>query len=270
MNKLIKKYYENCFSKTVFDKSNEFQLFKNTILRKLLIEGKFLYKFFSFNQEKQLNKQKLNTLREEKIWCAPYYKFFDKTEFDIQFNAEKFNRSASTHMNAFDFIEAIKRISCLASFTYEYSDKMWNDYANKGNGFCVKYEMLNCDMFFPILYDEKKHYDFTEDLIRSFKAMQNAEKYRNIDFLNDPNFVRLGILPFVLKDLKEYGGEKELRLLYRVNFIEPKNNYYGSDVLLSDAGLKVSKLILDFDNCSFREELLNIAKENNYALEYRY
>lgn len=269
MNKLIQNYYEHCFEKAVFDENDQFDKEKNKLLSSLFVENKYLYKFFSFDNNKVLNKKKLKTLQKEQIWCSPYYDFFDKTEFGIQFDIQEYKRKVSSDINILGFIEYIKRISNLASFTYENTNYMWNEYSNKGNGFCIKYEVVDSNMFFPVLYDKKNSYDFTEDLIVSFEVMEKAKSYNDIQLLNNLHFKRLSILPFVLKDAETYNKEKEIRLLDKVDYINIDNNYHGKLLSLNEAGLKVSKVILDFDNCLYREEILKIAKENSYVVEFR-
>ena len=273
MDNCIKQYYSQCFNKNVFSQKENISNFdseKQKILNKLFIDGKYIYKFYFFDSNDRLNKLKLSSLKNEEIWCSQYFEFLDTSEFDIKFNISAFNSNINTNIDVEEFVKIIKKISNLASFTYEYSNYMWGNYGGNGMGFCVKYEVLDSNFFYPILYDKKEDYDFTEDLIYSFNSMQKALITQDINELNNKYFERLAVLPFVLKDSNKFCKEKEIRLLDKNDIILIDNNFNGRAVSLKTAGLKVNKIIIDFDSCPYRKEITEIVKDNNYKLDYRY
>lgn len=264
MNWTIKNFYEQYFSADLFDVSNFSQRLKDAVIRHMLLEGKYLYKFYAFDDCTKLNKQKIETFRNERIWCSPYYKFSDESEFEVKFCEEPFKKET---ISTTEFLKNIRQTANLASFTYEYSDYMWETYANKGNGFCVEYEILDTDSFYPVLYDKKDDYDFTVDIIETLRVLRSAA---SIEDLNNYHYQRLAILPLVLKDRKLYKDEKEIRFLDRNESVPLDKGFLGQGISLKKCGLKAQAIIVDFEQCAYKEEVTEIAKENHYDVRLRY
>ena len=263
MDKIIKDFYEKYFSADFFGTEDFNQRLKNSVVRSMLMEGKHLYKFYGFDHRANLNRQKIETLKNEEIWCSPYYRFSDKSEFEIKFCGNPF---VGETFSGLEFLESVRRTSNLASFTYEYSNYMWETYANRGNGFCVEYEILDTDSFYPVLYDKKDDYDFTVDIIETLRVLRSAA---SIEDLNNYHYQRLAILPLVLKDRKLYKDEKEIRFLDRNESVPLDKGFLGQGISLKKCGLKARAIIVDFEQCVYREELFQIAKENQYGLRLR-
>jgi len=269
VNWTIKNFYEQYFSADLFDVSNFSQRLKDAVIRHMLLEGKYLYKFYAFDDCIKLNKQKIETFRNERIWCSPYYKFSDESEFEVKFCEEPFKKET---ISATEFLKNIRQTANLASFTYEYSDYMWEIYANKGNGFCVEYEILDTDSFYPVLYDKKDDYDFTVDIIETLRVLQSVSSIGagNIKSLNNYHYKRLAILPLVLKDKESYKDEKEIRFLAQNESVPLDKRFLGQGISLQKCGLKARTIVVDFEQCVYREDLFQIAKENQYGVRLRH
>ena len=263
MDKIIKDFYEKYFSADFFGTEDFSQRLKDSLVRNMLIEGKRLYKFYEFDHRIALNRQKIETLKKEKIWCSPYYRFSDKSEFEIKFCGNPF---VGETFSGPEFLESVRQTSNLASFTYEYSDYMWETYANRGDGFCVEYEILDTNSFYPVLYDKKDDYDFTVDIIETLRILRSAA---SIEDLNNYHYQRLAILPLVLKDRGLYKDEKEIRFLDRNENVPLGKDFLGQDISLQECGLKARAIVVDFEHCTYREELFQIAKENLYDVRLR-
>ena len=280
-----KNFFDIYFKSAVFTNKNEADQIKEREIRNIIENGKYIYKFISFDNNLSLNEKKLRSFYENKIWCSPYYVFFDNDprEFEINYNEDflsKITGKSKEYLNI--FIEKIKQLNCLTSFALTPTEHMWKEYANNGNGFCIKYELLNTDKFLLINYDNKDKYDFTEDIFESFKIMSNNSI--SIEDLNNYHFKRFAELPLVLKNNgenaeKDFRNENEIRLLeftpdtysplcnpeaYKTN----KQEFFGFNIPASQAGIKPIGIMIDLSMCKYREELLKEAKCKGYKVEF--
>lgn len=104
----------------------------------------YLYKFVWLDNNGELNEKKLSSLEKGEIWFSSRDAVNDPFEFaGIYIDKSKMRDNGWES----DFIEIIKNDILnslfLASFTSNMSDNipMWAHYANKSEGFCVKYEV---------------------------------------------------------------------------------------------------------------------------------
>ena len=162
------------------------------------------------------------------------------------------------------FLSALNEMNDISCFTYTFSDFMWEQYANNGNGFCMEFELKDSDKFFPVVYLDKDKLDYTNLIIKSFAA--KTHDFRVIS--------KLSILPWVTKDF-EFQRENELRFLCgdvydyengpMGGIIAPGRKkllgYNGIEYSFEHAGLVLQKVIIGA-NCTKSKELLDICRGN--------
>lgn len=264
-------FYDEYFKKT----NKEATEYKIKYL-KSIIDNNTIYKFIQFNMNQALNYIKLKALKNEVLWFSYYKLLNDKTEFEINYNvnqvSEKTNKSPQFINYAFELMTEVYDI---CSFSYEYQDYMWTEYANNGNGICLEFGVNNLDMLFPIDYVNKDTINFTELIIQSFN---NSDRGINN---NDP----MALLPFVVKN--PYNGklnstlEKEVRILYSPFDKEECNNgmvapniktdigHKGINVNYADIGIYLKRIIVG-NQCEINivKEIHNYSGNNNIPIDY--
>lgn len=275
---LMLNFYNEYLDKIDLE-TNKAELFKQKYLKSIIKNEKYIYKFYSFDTNTNLNFSKLKTFENNKIWFSPYYCFNDPSEFCINYDLEIASNKANIKKEVIkNFVEIIKQINDLSSFTTDMNDRMWKEYANNYKGFCVKYEILDFESFYPIIYADKNALDFTNTIIENF---YNRNRLSLMSFIKSLPFKKLSILPVVLKDFSKYGFEHEIRCLYDNDFrtinstclkgrvypnCKQEKEYKGSAIDINKIGLKISEVVIPI-TCSYREEILNICKNNNYKAQ---
>lgn len=197
-------FYDEYFSITSFTPENLDESFKDTYIRNQVIDGN-IYKFVAFTDDNVLNNVKLTMLKDHKFWASYHIYFEDKNEVSRKYNINVVSRETNVPVsiiqNFFKTVDEMNNISC---FTYAITDDMWAEYANQSNGFCMEFQLLSTNFFFPVVYVNKEKVDMTNDIIQSFKSVSNP--------LSSNANKKMSILPWVLKDEK-YHYENELRFL---------------------------------------------------------
>lgn len=253
------------------DKPDKATPYKIDYLRKAIRDGK-VYKFISFDEEENLVRTKINTLKQGKIWFSFYKTLNDETEFQINYDATKIamktRRSVS---NVHLLINYFTEMYDVYSLTYEYHNYMWKDYASNGNGICIEFNVEDYDYLYPVEYLEKENIDFDQMIISGIS---------NGDFA-------FSIIPWVIKNPynitlnMDSTKEKEVRMLYcpydfgEVNGgkiemnIKERLGYNGIAKPYVDFGLNISKIVLG-DKCD--SELIKELKEyfNANEIDYTY
>lgn len=265
-------FYDEYFKLPVFDKDNASQAFKDTYIRGKLYND-IIYKFIAFTDDESLNKKKLHMLSNNQFWASYHTYFEDKREVFRKYNIYEVTKSTNQSVNQIiEFFRIVDEMFDIACFTYEISDFMWSEYANKSNGFCMELKILDTDKFFPVSYVDKNKVDYTQEIISSYSA-DNITALKSIQ--------KLSLLPWVIKDLK-YVNENELRFMccdIYDNEDEPmggrifdgKKNlmgYKGYAYSFSYAGLSLHKIVIGC-KCTLKYELINICNTLNiqYVVE---
>ena len=66
------KEFNKCYYDTpAFQTPDSLSSMKNTYVRSIMEKEKFIYKYVAFDDNIKLNKNKLKTFLEDKIWCSP-------------------------------------------------------------------------------------------------------------------------------------------------------------------------------------------------------
>lgn len=281
----VKEFYKCYFNTPAFQTPDSLSLMKNTYVRSVMEKEKFIYKYIAFDDNIKLNKNKLKTFLEDKIWCSPYYIFYqnDPREFEILYDANVVHSNVGFTTEWVNrFVENVKLSTCLTSFAIKTSEDMWNQYTNLGRGFCIKYSVSDTNCFFPILYDNKDSYSFTQDIIATLDILK---KNPSLITLNNVHFRRFAELPYLLKNngdnyQKDYRYENEIRLLIEtpsefspvndpeVSYLK-NHNFPGFNLPVQSAGISPVEIILDINKCDYREELLHGAKEKMCSVTFK-
>lgn len=236
-----------------------------------------IYKFIMFDENEQLNKIKLETLRKDELWFSHYIYLNDSTEFEIKYDVKKVaNKVRRTKEGIKKTIESLKEIYDVCSFTYRYDDSMWENYSNGGNGICLVFKVEDYDMLFPIDYIPKWKIDYNKIIIDAFKKIDSKQMWGT----SEP----LSLLPYVTKNPQngrlDSTQEREVRILFSpfddgiVNngYIYPNvkkiSNYRGSNVSYDYCKLKLDKIIIG-DSCNqlVEKEIEDIAGIKNISLD---
>lgn len=227
------------------DKPDRATPYKIEYLKTIIGDGK-VYKFISFEGNRELTENKITTLKQGKIWFSFYKTLNDNTEFQICYDAKKIaSRTGRSVKNIDLLINCFTEMYDVYSLTYAYQDYMWKDYASNGNGICIEYEVGNYDYLYPVQYQKKSEMDFNEMIISG---------------INNGDFT-FAIMPWVIKNPynetanMDSTKEKEVRILYcpydlgEINAgrleknIKEKLGYKGIAKPYADFGLRISKVI---------------------------
>ena len=210
-----------------------------------------LYKFISFGNDDLVNTNKLSTLENKCLWFAPHHVFTDndQTEFQIYADtnaiAQKTGYRKEDIDNLLIAVRDVNDICCLSDRNSEY---MWDNYANFHSGICCVFEVIKTNDLWPVLYCNKKHVDFTSEII---SGLNNADD-------SSLCMQTLAFISPVLKDECHYKMENEVRLLNGDAYwsmenplggiLEPNKKeslgYVGRRVSWESYGLKLKKIII--------------------------
>ncbi len=244
--RIIEDYYKKLQASLFVDNSNwtnEQRGFYDEIL-----PNKLLYKYIAFDDDKGLNAQKMQCLKEKKLWYAAHYTLLDKTEFQIQANIFKVARLTNCSIQYVKYIlEMLRELSDVCCLTDSLRENMWQTYANNHNGICCVFSIYDYEKLNPVIYCKKDRADFTKEVISVIKN-PNINKAMRV----------LATVPFVLKDKQNYGVEQEIRLLsgdiYDSEFDElggridagkkKEIGYKGTTYSYEYSGLKLEKIVL--------------------------
>lgn len=206
-----------------------------------------LFKYISLTEDEKLNKQKLDTLRNQQIYmssCKELNDPFDsKGYFYKPEQLLKFDRLKHCGGKLIDDFSSFSRIASFTSCGVN-SMPMWAHYASNHMGFCVSYEMNESSnsalkgCMFPVQYIDKR-IDITELMIEQAEQVCNAIDVQEKEgkkeiILND---LTLPFLTSFFVNLKHFSWdyEEEYRCTVGEGYKEnpyfsakPKSLYIGS------------------------------------------
>ena len=198
-------FYDDFLKIPLFTDGSDFERYKDDYIHKKIINNS-IYKFIPFSEDEDFNNRKINLVAEKKLWVSCHSCFEDKNEVAISCNPKVIARKTGvSEKNVRYFINTTKEMNDVSCFTYGINDFMWKNYANGRNGFCLRFEVINTAMFYPVIYLNKERIDFTEDYIQDLRNMKKPTMEIRLS--------RPAILPWVLKD-SLFFQENELRFLY--------------------------------------------------------
>lgn len=180
-----------------------------------------LFKFYSLDDSKELNKVKMDTLSRKEVYLSNLS--YSNDPFDGKAAYFDFNiiKEKKIDMNFCDILHSIQNYQMGASLTElcEQDMQMWSKYSNEHKGYCIKYRKENNPSInsfaFPIQYIKNK-IDISEYLIEFYKKFQN--EYLGKEDFDIKKFVEKNIifiyLVLMFNNLKNssWSNEKEFRI----------------------------------------------------------
>ena len=198
-------FYDDFLSIPIFTEDSASGRYKDEYIRSKLTNNS-IYKFIPFTGDDDFNDRKIDLVAKRKLWVSCHWCFSDKNEVVAFCNPKIIAREACVSEKSVRlFVNTAKEMFDVSCFTYGISDYMWENYANKRNGFCLRFEVINSDMLYPIIYLPKERIDYTDDIIQAYRDLKEPTKEKRLP--------RHAILPWVLKDTP-YFQENEIRFLY--------------------------------------------------------
>lgn len=218
----------------------------------------YLYKFYSLSDsDEELNQKKLDTLRSNSNWfdlvrnqndpLDMKMAYIDETNKKIGQNAINCAKKMMTDMINYLTI-------CSFADTSERNLQMWANYANKQQGYCVKYKIHNKKAFYKVMYDDNR-IPILSIPLNLYKEMDKAAKGNaEIEALNKYRYYFM--LLFNIKH-SSWKNENEYRLFY------PVYDHSGLNFSNETIGIKPVGIYLGLE-CSdaHKSELESIAKDN--------
>jgi len=264
-------FYKDYFNKSVEDATK----YKIEYLTHLL-NNFTVYKFVQFNNDDE-DILKLNSIDKKSLWFSYYRCLNDPSEYEIKYNISKIEKYSTMNKEELEYLYgSMKELYDVCSFSYEYSNYMWDIYSNGGNGLCIEFYSEDLDMLYPVDYINKNKISFTNIIINSVNALDRGI-VKNIP---------MAVLPFVTKNpvngKLDSTKENEIRMLYsfyndrdfeKGNLypnVKKNNHYLGIDVPYDKLNLKVAKIIIG-DGCfnQIIERITDICKKNYYPYEFK-
>nr|WP_317331089.1 DUF2971 domain-containing protein [uncultured Romboutsia sp.] len=225
-----------------------------------------IYKYFSLNNDEDLNKIKLETLKNKKVYLSESLAMNDPFEGKAFFydNKELVKYERLSHCDG-RIIDDFSDYTILTSFTRESVNcmPMWAHYANNHAGFCVEYDtnkniqLKGC--LFPVQYTDKR-IDITkimDELMKEVTEAIEANKKKNIKRTDIKNTILIWITAYYscIKH-KSWSYEKEIRCI--TSKISPSALYMNAEPLAIYIGMNCN----EFE----KKELFDIAYELDIPL----
>lgn len=255
--------------------THEADCFKNSIIPSRL------YKYFP------PERNRIDALCNRKLWLGRYDTFNDPHEFSFMklneayfkhpnltdpFLKEKYSSNQNLlHMNysaVLKWLEQFKRIVTISCFTTDPQNfDFWRDYAADFTGFCVEYEVKRKDIFYPVIYTDRK-IDVSEfaynsivrfcDLIEQEEQL-SAEWKRSVNLISSDSMDDCSFLYFdyCTKEIK-WRKENEFRIV----FANPQpQTEKGKLVSYQDLGIIPLNVFFFPDKCNtdIKAELMRIS-----------
>lgn len=241
-------------------------------LNKYIIDTmpRIFYKFYSLDENIELNDKKIKTILSSQIWFSKYQFMNDPFELNnLNINIDEIadigDLDIETALCVYqDFLDGLKSNILFSSFSTSMLENisMWAYYTNNHKGFCCEYEFIEeVDCFSydirPIIYENKPKKLQVEEVQKmiAYFLEYYAYKMGNIDLSEDYKTNAIKYDKFItaicsFKD-KSWSNEKEYRIYYRTG--ERKNN--GENVELSKLNLRLKNIYCGV-NCSNEHKMI--------------
>lgn len=173
-----------------------------------------IYKYYSLNENIELNNSKIHCLQDRKVYVSSRKEFNDPyDDFGYIYDSSSivtFAENLGIQWILSDIYSDFKSICC---FTKSGNDNfaMWAHYANNHQGYCVEYDLKKnfelCSLVLPVEYVDKKM-DLTEMITGRLKFVKNN---KDVKLLEDA-LEFCAIFMSCVKH-KTWSYEEEIRLL---------------------------------------------------------
>lgn len=184
-----------------------------------------IYKYYSLTENEKLNKIKLNTLLQQKVYLSKPSTFNDpfdtKSFFYRPKNLMKFDILKKYDGKLIDDFSKLSRIACFTRNGVN-SMPMWAHYSNNHRGYCVEYDTndtknhLIKSCCFPVQYTDKRVdiSNIMEQLVEEILQLKEEAKKKNIKEIKVDNLLIIWIsMYYSLLKHKSWEYEKEIRLV---------------------------------------------------------
>lgn len=240
----------------------------------------FIYKFIAFSDNLLENEKRFDSLKNNSLWFGCPWTMNDPTEFLIPVDDKDFTSSEEKML--FDIqMSCLYEMYNLCSFSQVNDNYMWEEYGNKGNGFCLQFRVDDFDWFYPVEYvDDKESYSY----INLWRIANNAISKIKGELPN----LALGYLPYVIKDKinkstgKSSEKEQEIRAIYCIYSDDEENggmlvpgykkanNIMGNNVDWHMLKMRLYKIEIG-EKCrnEYKEKLKNIARDMGVECSFK-
>ena len=120
-----------------------------------------VYKYFPLDINEYIDKRNIETIMNNKIWSSTCKGFNDPFEGQYMFlSPSDFKdmglpeQAAKTWESVIDVV--MKYVTTICFTQNPNNMPMWAHYANNHHGFCVEYEIIRTDHFYPVIYIDKR------------------------------------------------------------------------------------------------------------------
>lgn len=243
----------------------------NEITEAIQYKNKFvpntLYKYVPLLDDRYLdyeekNQEKITSLKNNKLWISHYKTFNDPFEFKTMIiDMERLQDKGWKYEEIEKYLDFFRNLIFTSCFTSEVDNNMpmWAHYANNHKGYCIKYEVLNANNIYPVLYEPKriKSAVIISNLINEMEKMYSEDlKLPTKKFLK--NFLYFYLSLSCKHSFWSY--EKEYRF-FNFNIDLNSNNSNGKLIDLSEAGIKIGAIYIGYNcNENYISKLINIGK----------
>ena len=86
---IIIPFYDDYF---IISEGDKAKMFKDTYIRKKTLNS-YIYKFIAFTNNSELNNNKIQLIKERKLWLSTYNNFQDKNEIITPCDINKISKS---------------------------------------------------------------------------------------------------------------------------------------------------------------------------------
>lgn len=172
----------------------------------------YLYKYYSLTDNEDLNKKKLDNLRENKNWFDSPINQNDP--LDSMMACVDKSKEEEGHIDTIEYmLNKLRESHLICSFSEAGVEQlpMWAFYANEHRGFCVKYKVFKKKIVWRILYEENRMPVYTIPL-HLIEEMEKSEKLGH----ETEDLIHYRYLTFLLLSTKHisWSAEREFRIIY--------------------------------------------------------
>ena len=120
-----------------------------------------IYKYYQLGNDKDKDKQRIDTIRAQAVWASIYSEFNDPFECQFMYLTEEdlvgMGFPAESKKIWDSVMEQIRQRITTVCFTQNpNSMPMWAHYANEHKGFCVEYEIFDSSNLYPVFYAKNR------------------------------------------------------------------------------------------------------------------
>lgn len=209
-----------------------------------------VFKYFPLDISEAIDKRNIETVMNNQIWSSTCKGFNDPFEGHFMFLSPADYVDMGLPENAAkawkDIIDEVIKHITIVCFTQNPNNMpMWAHYANNHHGFCIEYEILEAEHFYPVIYIDKRlrSKNLFLDLFY-YLLRENSTPEEKVTVLEHTMLLSA----FKHRDWKY---EREVRAIFMNSINEISNN--GKLFKCDEVGLKPVKIYAGV-NCSQKNQ----------------